>query len=134
LSLRFLLDTHIVVRWLTAPKKLSREQTQVLRDAVLNREPLGVSAITLLEIALLFGNGAARSDLRAADLLGDLESNPAIEIVPFTLDVAAEVAALGTSLSDYRDRAIVATARVRALRLLTSDQRIIDSNLVPVVA
>lgn len=98
------------------------------------REPLGVSAITLLEIALLFGSGAARSDVHAAELLGDLESNPAFEIVPFTLDVAAEVAALGPSLRDPADRAIVATARVRRLQLLTSDQRIIDSDLVPVVA
>ncbi|MGP8245805.1 MAG: type II toxin-antitoxin system VapC family toxin [Bryobacteraceae bacterium] len=134
MSLRFLLDTHVVVRWLSTPKKLSREQTRVLRDATLRRESLGVSAITLLEIALLFGNGAVRSDFRAADLLGDLESNPAIEIVPFTLDAAAEVAALGPTLRDPSDRAIVATARVRALRLLTSDQRIIDSNLVSVVA
>jgi PIN domain nuclease of toxin-antitoxin system len=107
---------------------------RILSDAARRREPLGVSAITLLEIAVLFGNGAARSDIRTAELFGDLESNPTIEIVPFTLDVAAEVAALGTSLHDPADRAIVATARVRTLRLLTSDQRIIASNLVPVVA
>jgi PIN domain nuclease of toxin-antitoxin system len=37
-------------------------------------------------------------------------------------------------LRDPSDRAIVATARVRNLRLLTSDQRIIGSNLVAVVA
>lgn len=134
MSLRFLLDTHIVVRWLTAPKKLSKEQSRVLQDAVLNREPLGVSAMTLIEIAVLFGKGAARRDADAGEVFAALESNPAFEVVPFTLDVAAEVAALGTSLSDYWDRAIVATARVRGLRLLTSDQRIIDSNLVPVVA
>ncbi|MGA1995037.1 MAG: type II toxin-antitoxin system VapC family toxin [Bryobacteraceae bacterium] len=134
MSPRFLLDTHIVVRWLTAPKKLSREQMRVLSDAVHRRELLGVSAITLLEIATLFGSGAARSDIRAGELFGDLESSPAIEIVPFTLDAAAEVAALGPSLRDPADRAIVATARVRRLRLLTSDQRIIDSDLVPVVA
>jgi PIN domain nuclease of toxin-antitoxin system len=36
-------------------------------------------------------------------------------------------------LRDPADRTIVATARVRNLRLLTSDQRIIESNLVPVV-
>jgi PIN domain nuclease of toxin-antitoxin system len=90
--------------------------------------------MTLLEIALLFGSGAARSDVRAGELLGDLESNPAIEIVPFTLDVAAEVAVLGPSLRDPGDRAIVATARVRRLHLLTSDQRIIESGLVPVVS
>jgi PIN domain nuclease of toxin-antitoxin system len=36
-------------------------------------------------------------------------------------------------LRDPADRAIVATARVHRLRLLTSDQRIATSGLVPVV-
>jgi PIN domain nuclease of toxin-antitoxin system len=49
------------------------------------------------------------------------------------VDVAAEVAAIGGSLRDPADRATVGTARVRRLRLVTSDQRIIDSGLVPVV-
>lgn len=116
-----------------APKKLSRDQTRVLREAIRRREPVAVSAITLLEIAILFGEGSTRSEIPLSELLGQLESNPAFQIVPLTVDVAAEVAALGGSLRDPADRAIVSTARVRKLRLLTSDQRIIDSKLVPVV-
>ena len=133
MSPRFLLDTHVVVRWLAAPRKLSREQARVLRDAVRRREPLAVSAITLLEIAILFGQGSARSGIPVEKLLDELESSPVFQIVPLTVDVAAEVAALGGSLRDPADRAMVATARVRRLRLLTSDQRIIESGLVPVV-
>lgn|SRR5271157_1955502 len=134
LSPRFLLDTHIVVRWLAAPKRLSREQTRVLRDAVRRREPVAISAITLLEIAVLFGEGSTRSDIPVDELFSELESNPAFQIIPLTVDVAAEVAGLGGFLRDPADRAIVSTARIRRLRLLTSDERIIDSNLVPVVA
>ena len=130
---RFLLDTHIVVRWLAAPKRLSREQLRVLRDAVRRHEAVAVSAITLLEIAVLFGKGSTRSEIPVGELLSELESNPAFQIVPLTVDVAAEVAALGGTLRDPADRAIVGTARVRRLRLLTADQRIIDSDLVPVV-
>jgi PIN domain nuclease of toxin-antitoxin system len=37
------------------------------------------------------------------------------------------------SLRDPADRAIVARARVERFRLVTSDQRIIESKLVPVV-
>lgn len=133
LSPRFLLDTHIVVYWLAEPKKLSREQLRVLRESVRRREPVAVSAITLLEIAVLFGEGSTRSNVPAGRLLGALESNPAFQIVPFTVDVAAEVAALGRALRDPADRAIVCTARIRKLRLMTLDRRIIDSNLVPVV-
>jgi PIN domain nuclease of toxin-antitoxin system len=49
-------------------------------------------------------------------------------------EVALEVASLGGDLRDPAVRAIISTARVHRLRLLTSDQRIIESNLVPVVA
>lgn len=74
-----------------------------------------------------------RGNLTAADILSELESNPAFHIEPLTIEVAAEVAALGDALRDPADRAIVCTARVRGLRLLTSDRRIVDSQLVPVV-
>ncbi len=130
---RFLLDTHVVVRWLAEPKRLSREQARVLREAVRRHEPVAVSAITLLEIAVLFGKGAGAGEPAADEILRQLESNPAFQIEPLTIDVAAEVAALGGALRDPADRAIVCTARVRGLRLLTSDRRIIDSRLVPVV-
>jgi PIN domain nuclease of toxin-antitoxin system len=47
--------------------------------------------------------------------------------------VAAEVSAIGGTLRDPADRAIVATARVHRLKLLTSDERIIDSGLITVI-
>jgi PIN domain nuclease of toxin-antitoxin system len=107
---------------------------RVLRDAVRRHEAVAISAITLLEIAVLFSEGRNRSEIPLDELLNEFDSNPAFQIIPFTVEVAAEVAALGGSLRDPADRAIVSTARVRKLRLITSDQRIIDSGLVPVIA
>ncbi len=133
MTARYLLDTHIVVRWLATPKKLSREQRRVLEEAVLHRQPVALSAISLLEIADLFGQGARRNDTQAEDILGQIASNPMFEIVPLTLEIAAAIAPLGPSLPPV-DRAIVATARVHRLILLTSDQRIIESKLVPTVS
>jgi PIN domain nuclease of toxin-antitoxin system len=104
-----------------------------LRDAARRHEPVAISAITLLEIAVLFGEGGTRSLIPLGELLKEFESNPAFQIIPLTVEVAAEVAALGESLRDPADRAIVSTARVRRLGLVTSDRRIIDSGLVPVV-
>jgi len=133
LSPRFLLDTHILVHWLSAQKKLSREQLRVLREAVRHREPVAISAITLLEIAVLFGEGHTRAKAPTDELFNQLELNPALHIVPFTVEIAVEVAAIGGALRDPADRAIVCTARVHGFRLITSDRRIIDSNLVPIV-
>jgi PIN domain nuclease of toxin-antitoxin system len=62
-----------------------------------------------------------------------LRANPLFRILPLTFEIAADVASLGRNLRDPADRAIVATARVHRLRLVTSDQRIIESKLVPVV-
>jgi PIN domain nuclease of toxin-antitoxin system len=49
-----------------------------------------------------------------------------------TYEVALDAALLSV-LRDPSDRAIVATARIHRLRLVTSDQRIVESKLVPVV-
>lgn len=116
------------------PKKLSREQTRILQETIRRNEPVAISAITLLEIAVLSGDGRrTRQDVPLDRLFTEFDTNPAIQIIPLTVEIAAEVAALGGSLRDPADRAIVATARVRRLKLITSDQRIIDSGLVPVV-
>jgi len=56
-----------------------------------------------------------------------------LDILPINVEIAREVAEMGDSLKDPADRVIVATARIHRLRLVTSDQRIIESGLVPVV-
>jgi PIN domain nuclease of toxin-antitoxin system len=68
-----------------------------------------------------------------SELLHELETNPAFRIFPLTMDVAREVVAMGDTLRDPADRVIVATARIHRLKLLTADQRIIESGLVAVI-
>ena len=133
LSPHFLLDTHVLVRWLVEPKRLSREQVRVLRGAIQRGEPLGVSAITLLEMAVLFGESGTRLRVPVEELFTTLDARGGFQVIPLDVGVAAEVAALGDTLRDPADRAIVATARMHRLRLVTSDKRIIGSRLVPVV-
>src|ERR1017187_7765111 len=113
------------------PKKLSREQCRVLDEAERRGECVGISAISLLEIALL-NEGRQRLSVSLDQVFRELDTNPAFRIFPLTTDVAREMAALGDSLRDPGDRVIVATARVHRLRLLTADQRIIESG-VPVI-
>ena len=105
----------------------------MLDRAAASWERLAVSAVTLIEIATLFGRGSKRSSLSAEKILGTIESAEVLDILPINLEIAREVAAMGDSLKDPNDRVIVATARVHRLRLVTSDQRIIESGLVPVV-
>ena len=129
---RLLLDAHIVVRWLSDIKRLSREQARVLERAVQCAESIALSATTLLEIAVLMSE--KKLTLRASldEFFNDLQSNPIFRVLPITYEIASDVYSLAM-LKDPADRAIVATARVHRLQLVTSDQRIIESKLVPTI-
>ncbi len=129
---QFLLDTHVVVRWLYEPKKLSRGQSRLLDEAIRSDECVALSAFSLLEIALL-AERRERLIIKVDQIFDELDRNPVFRIIPLTTDVLREVAALGDGLRDPADRVIVATARIHRLRLVTSDQRIIASKLVGVI-
>ncbi len=130
--MRLLVDTHVIVRWLFDAQRLSSEQRRLLNLAVKRRDPVGICAITLLEIANLVSDGRLQIDTRLSELFDRLEGDPIFQLLPITYEVALESVYLGV-LRDPADRSIVATARTHGLRLLTSDQRIIASNLVSVI-
>ena len=129
----YLLDTHVVVWWLSNSRQLSKEQRRVLGSIDQKGGRVQMSAVTLLEIAILYGVGNRKHQEKAQELIQFLEDHPLVEIVPLTPQVAVEVGTLGPSLVDPMDRAIVATARVHRLTLITSDERIIKSKLVRVI-
>jgi PIN domain nuclease of toxin-antitoxin system len=89
--------------------------------------------MTLLEIAALARATKSRVPVSPRELFDVLRTNDAFAILPITIDIAEEDAALVWAIADPGDRAIVATARVHGLTLLTSDARIVDSKLVRVV-
>jgi PIN domain nuclease of toxin-antitoxin system len=127
-----LLIPHIVLRLLIDAKRLSRVQARLLETAVQRGEPVALSAITPLEIAVLASEGKLRLKASLNEFFDNLQGNPVFRVLPLTYEIASEVASLGV-LRDPADRTIVATARIHRLQLVTSDQRIIESRLVPVV-
>lgn len=131
MQLQNLLDTHILVWWLFQAKKLSRDQSRILRGVLQRNEPVAISATTLLEIALLVSKRNIETAI--SNIFDAVESNPVFQILPVTIQVASEVASLET-LVDPFDKAIVATARVHRLTLLTADERIIESGLIKTVS
>ena len=128
-----MLDTHILIRWIGEPKRLSREQTGILNEVTRRCEPFAISAITLVELAVLSTSASVRLKLSLNEIFSALESAPDLRILPVTIDIAREVSFLANKLRDPADCVIVATARVHGLRLLTSDQRIIESNTVAAI-
>ena len=112
-------------------KRLSSEQLRMIEAAERRPEPVGLSAISLVEIANLAAEG--RLDAPLEQFFADLETEPLFQILPITPEIASEYAAVRPALRDPADAVIVATARVHGLRLVTSDQRIIHSGLVAVI-
>lgn len=128
MSPHFLLDTHILLRWLFESRKLSQEQLRCLERLARTEGPVGLSAMSLLEIAMLSDSGHLELSCSTRDLLLDLEANPLIHMLPLSPEIALDAGAL-RGLRDPADRVIVATARVHGMQLLTSDERILRSGL-----
>lgn len=120
------MDTHILIWWVHDELgKLSKAQGRVLSQIERNREPIGMSAITLWEVAMLMERGRLSSTTSLDHMLDQLESHPLLTVLPLTTRIAAESVRLGEGFHrDPADQIIVATARHHSLTLLTADERI----------
>jgi len=97
--------------------------------------PVLLSDISLWEIALLHELGRIKLGLPLRDWLEEAANAPVVRRCSISLAVAAAVAALPPSFHrDPADRLIVATAQVHGATVLTIDERIIDSGLVPTLS
>jgi len=131
--LKYLLDTHVVIWWLTDDRKLPKEHARILDRSERSGTAVGLSAITLWEIAKLVERGRLELTQSLDDCLDQLESSALITILPLDARVAAESTRLGTRFhADPADQLIAATARCHGLTLLTADERIIESGVVAI--
>jgi len=127
---RALLDTHVLVHWLSGSSRLTEAQRRVVEGAS-EEEPLLLSDISLWEIARLASLGRIALDRPLRDWLEAAVAPPLVRRVSISPAVASGVAALpDTFHRDPADRIIVASARTTGATLLTQDRRIIDSGLV----
>lgn len=128
-----LLDTHILIWWLTDMTQLSEAQREVLKSASPDG-PVHVSDISLWEVATLHSLGRIRLALPLRDWLDKAVAPPLVRRQAISPAVAAEVAALpDTFHRDPADRIIVATARILGATLLTRDHRIVAAGLAQTI-
>jgi PIN domain nuclease of toxin-antitoxin system len=114
------LDTHILLFALAG--ELTRRETTLL-----SRDTWSVSAIVIWEIAKLAELGRIDVDLDNTELGRTLARIP---IWPLTLDVSRAIRGLDFR-GDPADEIIGATSLVHRVPLVTRDQRILRSRLVP---
>ncbi len=132
--MKALLDTHILIRWLSDRSQLSSRQSQVIETADAD-SPLLVSDISLWEVATLHSLGRIRLSIPLREWLEKAVAPPLVRRLGISPAIAAEMAALPDWFHrDPADRILVATARTLGATLLTQDRRIVDSELVETVS
>ncbi len=125
-----LLDTHILLYWLSSDEKLSAEQLHAI-DSASQQQPLLLSDISLWEIATLHSLGRIKLSIPLRDWLERAVAPPLVMRVGISPAIAAAVASLpDTFHRDPADRILVATAFALGATLLTQDSRIIESGIV----
>ena len=128
-----LLDTHVLVHWISGSDVLSLEHRRVIEGAD-EKSPLWISEISLWEIATLNSLGRIDLDLPLRDWLERATAPPLVRTAVITPAIAAEVVALpDTFHRDPADRIIVSTARVMGATLLTRDRKILDAGIIQVL-
>jgi PIN domain nuclease of toxin-antitoxin system len=119
------LDTHIWVWWVHGDDRLTRTQAEVIEAS--ETDVIGVSAISCWEIAKLVEYGRLELPCSLEEWFEDALSYPGIHLLELTPEIAIESTQLpGEFHRDPADQMIVATARVYACPLVTSDGRLLE--------
>lgn len=127
-----MLDTHAWVWWICGDPRLTARERNALDNLPPSQRPV-LAEISLWEVAMLVERGRLELDMDLERWLAVASAPATVELARVTPAVAAEVARLPEKFHrDPADRLIVATARVRKLRVLTRDRKITSARIVPV--
>ncbi len=114
---RFLLDTHVLLWWLTDDPRLGASARQTIADA---QNEVFVSAATGWEVAIK----RALGKLRAPDELETGVKEEGFVPLSITFRHAEQAGALPLLHRDPFDRVLIAQALAEDLILITNDERI----------
>ncbi len=128
----YLVDAHAFVWWATGKRALGRSAARVFARAERGLDELRLPSVAAFEIALLEERGRLKSALPWRQWLAALESTPGLSVEPLLLADVARARDLG-ALVDPFDRLVAATALRLECALITADERVTESGLVPVV-
>lgn len=118
------LDTHVLVWWLTQAPGLSAAARRAIGKHSGARE-IVASTISVLEIATAVRRGRLQFSVPVEQWLADMRRIPELRLEPVSSDIAALAGSLpGPMHGDPADRIIAATATVLGSSLVTADDRL----------
>lgn len=128
-----LLDTHVLVWWLTDQGKLT-EKVRKLISRERKREGILVSAISVWEVAMLVKKGKLGLGEDSGEWLERLLELPVVKFVAVDERIAMETGLLsGFESGDSADRMILVTARRLGVSLVTKDNKMRKSGIAKTI-
>ena len=124
-----LVDTHIVLWLALEPEKISKRVQAAIDEARRDGAGLAISAMTLVEIATLFGKRRFHLAMSLESFLDELERR--FVVLPINARTCARMLSLPADYpKDPADRVIGATALVEGMNLVTADREIRRAKVV----
>lgn len=118
------LDTHVLVWWLTQARELSTVAKRAIGKHAANGAVVA-STISVLEMVTAVRRGRLQLTMPIEQWLADVRSIPELQLEPVSADIAAVAGGLGEPMhGDPADRIIAATATVLGATLVTADERL----------
>ncbi len=126
----YVTDTHSLLWYLGGSPLLGNAARSAFDEAAAGSSEMSVPAIVLAELIMLVEK--RRSVIDMTRIVAALRAAPGFRLTSLSPEAAIRIQSL-TTLSDIHDRLIVAEALEAGATLITRDQAITASGLVPVV-
>jgi PIN domain nuclease of toxin-antitoxin system len=127
-----LLDTHVVIWLALSPELISSRAKAAIGNAESSGAILGISVMTLYEIANTIRRGRIQPSVPHEVFLRRIGSR--FNVIPVTEVIAVRAAAIPAPFhGDPMDRIIAATTVIERATLITADRRIHTANVCEVL-
>jgi PIN domain nuclease of toxin-antitoxin system len=128
------IDTHILVWWVSGEKSLSATAAKMIKDTLANGSEVIISSISAWEVSMLIEKGRLVLSMDVESWLDEVTQIEGVRFVPVDNEISIKSTVLpGEFHKDPADRMIVATARKLAVPLVTADDKIINYEHVKTV-
>ena len=122
-----IIDTHILVWWVSGDKSLSATAAKAISETLENNSEVIVSSISAWEISMLIEKGRLVLNMDVESWIDEITQIDGVRFIPVNNEIGIKSTFLpGQFHKDPADRIIVATARKLAISLVTADEKIIN--------
>lgn len=123
--MNYLLDTHIILWWLTEPEKIAKKARDIISD---RGSSIYISSVSFWEMAIKQSIGRLHFPINMIQLVTQQE----FEILPIYANECLATSDLPLHHSDPFDRMLIIQAKLQDLILITRDKKLAEYPVVTI--